>query len=420
MKAGSSFLNRRQTLALFGSAGAAALLGTGGAEDSEAATSCVAPAAQQTEGPYWVDEMLNRSDIRVDPYDGSIKPGVLLTLSLSVQEVSGSTCSPLAGAHVDIWHCDASGLYSDEAANNTVGRKFLRGYQVTDDSGAVQFTTIYPGWYSGRTVHIHVRVRTYSGSQVYDVFTAQLFFDDAITDQVFTQSPYNQRRARDTRNSNDMILTQTNGTVLYLNLTQTSTGYAGTATIGVNLKTAAASKPTIAAGGVVSAASFVAGIAPGSWVSIFGQNLAAAAHTLTSSDLVNGQLPATLSGVSVQIDNKPAFPSYVSPGQINVQVPSSDNTGTVNVTVTNSAGTSDPATTTLQTFLPAFFTIGSYVAAVRPDGIIITGTSNGGNGTAPVPKRGRFWNCMELVSGRLPRRFRPAPSRRPQRLFPIT
>jgi uncharacterized protein (TIGR03437 family) len=186
--------------------------------------------------------------------------------------------------------------------------------------------------------------------------------------------------------------------------------------VGVNLKTAAVSKPTITAGGVVSAASYVAGIASGSWISIFGQNLAVATHSLTSSDLVNGQLPTTLGGVSVQIDGKPAFPSYVSPGQINVQVPSDGSAGTVNVTVTNSAGTSDPAFATLQTFLPAFFTIGSYVAAVRPDGTIITGTPNGGNGTAAAAKPGEVLELYGTVSGQPILRFPPAPSRRLHRL----
>src|SRR5262249_1673348 len=169
-------------------------------------------------------------------------------LSITVQEVSSSGCNPLAGAQVDIWHCDAAGIYSDEAANNSVGKKFLRGYQLTDDNGTVQFTTIYPGWYSGRTVHIHVRVRTYSGSTQMDQFTAQLYFDDSITDQVFTQSPYNARRTRDTRNSNDMVLTgTTGGAVLHLDLTPTSLGYAAAASIGVNLKASAAPKPVIAA-----------------------------------------------------------------------------------------------------------------------------------------------------------------------------
>ncbi|MCU1260688.1 MAG: intradiol ring-cleavage dioxygenase, partial [Bryobacterales bacterium] len=319
------FLNRRHTLAILGGAGAAAF--TGSLQVVDAATSCVALAGQQTEGPYWVDEKLNRSDIRVDTSDGSVRPGVLLNLSIALQESSGSSCTPLAGARVDIWHCDATGVYSDEAVQNSTGKTFLRGYQVSDDSGTVQFTTIYPGWYSGRTVHIHVRIRTYSGSTLLDNFTAQIFFDDTVTDQIFAQNtPYSARRARDTRNANDMVVAGTsNGSVVYGTLTQTSVGYSAAATIGANVKTAAVSKPVITSGGVVNAAGFQVGVAPGAWTTIFGQNLASANHALTSADLVSGNLPTTLAGVSVQIDGNSAFVDYVSPTQLNVQAPSSAN-----------------------------------------------------------------------------------------------
>src|SRR5437764_12846452 len=169
-------LNRRRTLALLGGAGMLAVTGKLSEMNAEAAT-CVNLAGAQTEGRYWVEENLNRSDIRTDPSDGSIRPGVPLNLKINIVNESGTTCVPLSGAKVDIWHCDAAGIYSDEAANNSVGKKFLRGYQITDDNGSVQFTTIYPGWYSGRTVHIHVRIRTYSGSTLLDNFTAQIFFD---------------------------------------------------------------------------------------------------------------------------------------------------------------------------------------------------------------------------------------------------
>ena len=86
----------------------------------------VCPCHPTNRGPYWVEEMLNRTDIRVGPSNGSVTPGVLLALSINVRENSGSICAPLVGAHVDLWHCDAAGLYSDVAANGTVGRKFLR------------------------------------------------------------------------------------------------------------------------------------------------------------------------------------------------------------------------------------------------------------------------------------------------------
>ena len=362
------FLNRRRTLAVLGGGAMATRQGL------RAASTCLTLAAPQTEGPYWVEENLNRSDIRSDPSTGTVYPGVLLTLAISLQEVS--SCTPLAGARVDIWHCSATGTYSDEAVQSTSGKKFLRGYQVSDDNGNVNFITIYPGWYSGRTVHIHVRVRTYSGSTVLGEFTAQFFFDDTITDQVFTQSPYNARGTRDTRNTNDMVLTGTSGgSVLYPGLTQTPTGYAATASIGVNLQTSAVSKPVISAGGVVNAASFQAGIAPGAWTSIFGQNLAATTLGLSASDLANNTMPTSLGGVSVSIDGKPAFLDYVSPALINVQAPADANTGSVAVAVTNASGTSDAATATLAAMQPAFFTSNGYVAAVSSSGAVISSSA---------------------------------------------
>ena len=107
---------------------------------------------------------------------------------------------------------------------------------------------------------------------------------------------------------------------------------------------------------------------------IFGQNLAASTHALSTSELVNGALPTTLSGVSVTIDNKPAFIQYVSPTQINVQAPAESNSGSGQVIVTNASGTSDPVTATLQPIQPAFFASQNYVAAVRSDKTIITGS----------------------------------------------
>ncbi len=375
-------LSRRKTLGLLGAAGAAVVTTAGRLAETDAeAASCLSLAGAQTEGPYWVEENLNRSDIRIDPSDNSVRPGVLLNLAIQLQQVASTGCGPLAGARVDIWHCDAAGTYSDEAAQSSTGRKYLRGYQVSDDTGLVQFTTIYPGWYSGRTVHIHVRIRTYSGTTKIGEFVAQLFFDDTVTDGVFSsQAPYNTRRTRDTRNSNDMVLTGTNnGAVLFVNLAQTATGYSATAAIGVNLKTDNAA-PAISSAGVVNGASFAAGIAPGSWVAIFGQNLAAAAHTVTPAELVNGSLPTSLGGVTVTINGQPAFLYYVSPTQINLQAPADASTGTVSIAVSNSAGTSSASSAMLEAMSPAFFASGSYVAAVRTDGTIINGTGAAASG----------------------------------------
>ncbi len=200
-------LSRREVITLLGSAGAALLAGTGFSRidfGQIAATATPSPAATETplpscivrpeltEGPYFVDEMLNRSDIRIDPSDGSIKAGAPLRLTLNVSDVSANTCSPLAGAQVDVWHCDALGIYSDvtDRSFDTTGQKWLRGYQVTDEYGVVQFTTIYPGWYSGRAVHIHFKIRTDPESDAGYEFTSQFFFDDDLTDKVHAQAPY--------------------------------------------------------------------------------------------------------------------------------------------------------------------------------------------------------------------------------------
>jgi len=197
--------------------------------------SCIVTPAE-TEGPYFVDEKLNRADIRVDPSDGSVRPGVPLQLTLSVASVA-SSCTALQGAQVDVWHCDALGLYSDVSAEQSVGKRFLRGYQTTDANGVVNFTTIYPGWYSGRAVHVHFKIRTFSGSQKTLEFTSQLFFDDAISDAVYTQAPYSTRGARDTRNAADMVYTSNNnsGAGLLAGVTRIATGYQASFAIGLRL-----------------------------------------------------------------------------------------------------------------------------------------------------------------------------------------
>ena len=157
----------------------------------------------KTEGPYFVDERLKRSDIRTDPSDGSVSDGTRLALSFAVTRLDGSTCLPLQGAVVDVWHCDAGGVYSDvnDPGFNTTGRKFLRGYQVTDASGAVTFTTIWPGWYAGRTVHVHFKIRLDPNASSGFDFTSQLYFDDSLTDVVHAQQPYAAKGQRTRRNA---------------------------------------------------------------------------------------------------------------------------------------------------------------------------------------------------------------------------
>lgn len=202
-----------------------------------AAASVVIPACvvrpELTEGPYFVDGQLNRTDIRSDPATGVVSDGIPLALTFRVTEITDA-CVPLAGAMVDVWHCDVNGVYSgvQDPGFSTAGQQFLRGYQVTGENGIAQFTTIYPGWYPGRTVHVHFKIRSAApANQTYE-FTSQLFFDDAFTDQVYQLPPYNTRGARNPRNEGDGIYGQSAG-LLTLDVTGSADGYAAVFDIGL-------------------------------------------------------------------------------------------------------------------------------------------------------------------------------------------
>jgi len=180
--------------------------------------SCVL-APEQTEGPYHLDDHRIRRNIT----EG--RPGVPLTARLTVVDVS--TCRAIRGAAVDIWHCDAGGVYSG-TTSSTEEDRFLRGIQRTDAKGLAVFRTIYPGWYTGRTVHIHAMVHI--GGNV--VHTGQLYFPDALTDTVYRRSPYNRRPNRDTRNAADSIY-RNGGKRSMLKLRKSGTGYVASITMGV-------------------------------------------------------------------------------------------------------------------------------------------------------------------------------------------
>lgn len=247
-------LSRREVLTLLGVTGATTLLSacvplnpnsgaaegattttnsgaSAGATTADQSTICVVRPAL-TEGPLFVDEDLNRSDLRSDPSTGQISEGVQFDLTIRVGQLAQATCTPLAGIQVDLWHCDANGIYSDtdQLGFQTVGQKFLRGYQMTDENGVAQFTTIYPGWYEGRTVHIHIKLRTTDG---YD-FTSQLFFDDNFTDEVFAVAPYNSRGERRLRNTDDGIYNG-GGDQLILAVNKGENGYTTTFDIALDL-----------------------------------------------------------------------------------------------------------------------------------------------------------------------------------------
>ena len=220
---------RRGTLAKLGglvvaAAGGRALLETDEANagnkavESGAVTCVLTP--ELTEGPYYISGEKVRRDVR----DGH--PGTQLTLKLSVLNVA--TCAPIKGAAVDIWHADAAGNYSG-FGDGASSRTFLRGVQKTDANGVATFITIYPGWYQGRTVHIHVKVHV--GGKV--VHTGQLFFADSLTDKVYAVAPYSNRPNRDVRNAQDSIFVN-GGKRGLLAVQKVSGGYRGSIAMGVH------------------------------------------------------------------------------------------------------------------------------------------------------------------------------------------
>jgi protocatechuate 3,4-dioxygenase beta subunit len=234
-----NLLSRRQALVLLGATSVVCLIG---GRQTLAQTLTTSPRSlclvrpEQTEGPYFVDERLHRSDIRSDPTEGRIMAGIPLTLTLQVMRLNASGCFPLPDALVDIWQCDAEGVYSDveDPGFNTLGRKFLRGYQVTNAQGEARFLTIYPGWYPIRTVHIHFKVRTAAIAGRNFEFTSQLYFPDELTDHVHTALPYSSKGRRRVRNHHDFIF-RDGGDQLMLQPSTVNGGYAATFPIGLQL-----------------------------------------------------------------------------------------------------------------------------------------------------------------------------------------
>lgn len=233
-------LSRRELVALFGSSAVAALAHRLSAQSAApghgpAATCVVQP--QQTEGPYFVDERLLRSDIREDPATGRTTAGIPLALTLNISQVrADGSCAALSGAEVHLWQCDATGEYSDvkDRLFDNTGKKFLRGHQITNAAGAVSFTTIYPGWYPGRAVHIHFKVRTPAGAERAHEFTSQFYFDESFTDRVFAAPPYSTHAGSRTRNEQDNIY-RNGGTQLMLPVREAGKRYEAAFNVGMKV-----------------------------------------------------------------------------------------------------------------------------------------------------------------------------------------
>jgi protocatechuate 3,4-dioxygenase beta subunit len=231
----AALIRRREALAALGLAGVGAvLLGrpgglTLGTPEAAAAGACSLDP-EVTEGPYWIDDDLTRRDIRED------RKGLLLKLGLAV--VNATTCKAIKAADVEIWHADASGLYSGYGSSPSQGtvntKRYLRGHQKSDADGRLSFLTIYPGWYRGRAPHIHVKVHV-GGDTVH---TGQLFFKDSTSDRVYATSTYRSHGEPDTTNSDDSVYKQAGGSAALVALKRRSStslakGFNGSAVLAV-------------------------------------------------------------------------------------------------------------------------------------------------------------------------------------------
>lgn len=232
-------LSRGALIKAAGGAGLAVAFGTRvrdalGADAATAATCVLTP--EVTEGPYWIDETLSRRDVR----EG--KPGLPLVLELTI--VNARTCKPIRGADVEIWHCDALGNYSgfDSGSGGRgpgggsgpeTSTRYLRGHQRSDAAGKASFLTVFPGWYPGRTPHIHLKVHVGNDRVVH---TGQVFFNEAITAAVYRQAPYSRHGRPDTPHARDDIYAQAGGSRAVVRLSRRPRavrGYVGRIVIGI-------------------------------------------------------------------------------------------------------------------------------------------------------------------------------------------
>ncbi|WP_217234937.1 intradiol ring-cleavage dioxygenase [Streptomyces sp. AC555_RSS877] len=219
---------------------------TATASATSAGSACMTLMSSVTEGPYYLDGALVRKDIT----DG--KSGVPLTLRLTVVDATDG-CTPVPGAAVEIWHCDAWGYYSGYTTANPGGSApaesedgstaddttYLRGHQIANANGVVKFETIFPGWYTPRTCHIHLKVHTGGEKGGKVNYTGQLFFADEIAEEIFTLEPYAKHSGTYTELADDMVYDGGGASSGLLTLkavhkSDPSKGYKGSLTLGVD------------------------------------------------------------------------------------------------------------------------------------------------------------------------------------------
>ncbi|HZO51635.1 MAG TPA: IPT/TIG domain-containing protein [Bryobacteraceae bacterium] len=331
---------------------------------------------EQTLGPYYPDRMPLDLDNDLLVINDNITPSVG-TISWVSGRVLDQTGSPIRGALVEIWQADNNGAYIHSASPIANRDANFQGYGkfLTASDGAYLFRTVVPGIYPGRTRHIHVAVTAPGRSR----FTTQLY------------------KEGESLNTNDSVLNGVRDTTQRASVVRPWSAVSGSALgeLAVNWDivlgytasdSSSPARPTLVS--MVNAATYNSGAAASSWVTIFGNGLSTSTRAWDSADIVNGQLPSSLDGVSVQINNKPASVYYISPNQINVQAPDDTTNGSVQVTVTNASGTSDALTSTIANYQPGFFLLASeHVAAVRPNGSYVApaGLINGLDTTPARP-----------------------------------
>ena len=228
-------MTRRRAIYLAGAGTAGLVLASCGGDSEGGQSESASPSGsdpdcvltpEEIEGPFYTDVNLVRRDIT----DG--RPGSPLEMRITV--IDADSCAPITDATVDIWHADAGGLYSaftgqgDDADIDTTAESFLRGVQATDGAGLATFDTIYPGWYMGRTTHVHAKVHFADQTRV----TTQLYFPDTVSDAVYAGgAAYLDRGGKDTSNGDDDF--GATDASLQMTLESAGDGHLATHTIGI-------------------------------------------------------------------------------------------------------------------------------------------------------------------------------------------